>query len=202
MQMELGQTYHIYNHANGTENIFPEEENYRFFLQQYEKYLVDVVDTYAYCLMPNHFHLLVGVKGDSDLAGFQNLPGLSSTNLGHSSRNPAIKAFSDFFNSYTKAFNKRFERRGSLFVKHFKRTPILDEKQWQEAFLYIHLNPIKHGFVKEIQDWKWSSWHAYQQPEKPSNLNRNYYLNFFDGPSHIQEMMETKKEWLSNKEYE
>lgn len=200
--MDLGQSYHIYNHANGAENIFCEEENYRFFLQQYAKYLSQVVDTYAYCLMPNHFHLLVGVKASSDLAGFENLPSLSPTKLGHASNHPVIKAFSDFFNSYTKAFNKRFERKGSLFVKHFKKTPILDEQQWQETFLYIHLNPVKHGFTKRPEDWKWSSWHGYLQPEKPSNLERSYYLNFFDGPRHVIEMMNSKKEWLLNKEYE
>ncbi|MEX2592037.1 MAG: transposase, partial [Anditalea sp.] len=60
--MEPGQTYHIYNHANGTENIFREEENYRYFLRQYEKYLGPVVNTFAYCLMPNHFHMLVRVR--------------------------------------------------------------------------------------------------------------------------------------------
>lgn len=200
--MELCQSYHIYNHSNGTENIFREEENYLFFLKQYAKYLGNVVDTYAYCLMPNHFHLLAGVEGDSDLAGFQNLPGLSTTKLGHASNSPVIKAFSDFFNSYTKAFNKRFQRRGSLFVKHFKKTPILDEQQWQETFLYIHLNPIKHGFVDRIEDWKWSSWHGYRHPEKPSHLDRDYYLNFFEDPGHLQEMMVIKKEWLLNKEYE
>ncbi|MFN3761365.1 MAG: hypothetical protein ACK4SF_19290 [Algoriphagus aquaeductus] len=61
-KMELGQSYHIYNHANGTENIFREEDNYLFFLKQYDKYLGDVVDTYAYCLMPNQFHLMIGMK--------------------------------------------------------------------------------------------------------------------------------------------
>lgn len=200
--MELGQSYHVYNHANGMENIFREEENYRFFLQQYAKYFGSVVDTYAYCLMPNHFHLLVGVKERTDLPGFQNLAGLSSTQLGHASKNPVTKAFSNFFNSYSKAFNKRFERRGSLFVEHFKRTPILDERQCQETFLYIHLNPVKHGFVKDHQDWKWSSWHAYQNPNKPSNLERYYFTNFFDGWEHVRNMMEMKKEWLMNKNLE
>lgn len=196
--MELGQSYHIYNHANGTENIFREEDNYRFFLQQYVKYLGDVVDTYAYCLMPNHFHLLVGVKDDLNLSGFENLTGL----VKHPFKNPAVKAFSDFFNSYTKSYNRRYARKGNLFIRAFNRRPILNEQQWQETFLYIHLNPVKHGFAKNHQDWKWSSWHAYSQMEKPSNLDRNYYLNYFDGPSHIQDMMESKKEWLLNKEYE
>lgn len=189
--MELGQSYDIYNHANGTENIFREEENYLYFLKQYAKYLGDVVDTYAYCLMPNHFHLLVGVKQDLNLTGL----------IKHPSNNPTIKAFSDFFNSYTQAYNKRYERKGNLFIRAFNRRPILDEQQWQETFLYIHLNPVKHGFVERTEDWKWSSWQGYQQMEKPSHLERNYYLNFFDGPRHVREMMESKKEWLLNKEY-
>ncbi|OOG78313.1 transposase [Algoriphagus sp. A40] len=192
--MEPGQTYHIFNHANGDENIFREDENYRFFLKQYSKYLGDVVDTYAYCLMPNHFHLLVGVKPEDQLRKtfpkFETLEKLTS------------KQFSNFFSSYTQAFNKKYQRRGSLFQKNFKRKPIFDLNQWQETFLYIHLNPIKHGFVDRIDDWKWSSWHGYQQPEKPSNLDRTFYLNFFDGPRHLQEMIESKKEWLLNKEFE
>ncbi|WP_192349672.1 transposase [Algoriphagus sp. Y33] len=192
--MELGQPYHIYNHANGTENIFRVEENYRFFLRQYVKYLGEVVDTHAYCLMPNHFHLLVGVRGEADLTKtfpkFETLEKLVS------------KQFSNFFSSYTQSFNKKYQRKGSLFIKNFKRKPILTESQWQETFLYIHLNPVKHGFVKDHTNWKWSSWHAYRSPEKLSNLDRNYYLNFFDSWEHVQNMMKMKKEWLMNKDME
>jgi len=65
-KMESGQFYHIYNHANGSENIFREEENYRFFLQQYDKYLGGAVDTIAYCQMPNHFHFLVRVRNEGE----------------------------------------------------------------------------------------------------------------------------------------
>ncbi|MEB2777333.1 transposase [Algoriphagus sp. D3-2-R+10] len=148
--------------------------------------------------MPNHFHLLVGVRSELDLSGFQNLTGLTK----HPSKNPAIKGFTDFFNSYTKAFNKRFERKGNLFIRSFRRTPILNERQWQETFLYIHINPVKHGFVKDHINWKWSSGYAYQNMTKYSNLEREYYLNFFDGREHVQNMMKVKKEWLMNKDLE
>ncbi|MDR7130780.1 REP element-mobilizing transposase RayT [Algoriphagus sp. 4150] len=113
--MEQSQSYHIYNHANGAENIFRAEENYRFFLQQYAKYLGEVVDTYAYCLMPNHFHLLVSVKSEEMLRStfpkFQTLEKLVS------------KQFSNFFSSYTQSFNKVYERKGSLFIKNLKEPP-------------------------------------------------------------------------------
>ncbi|WP_235954891.1 transposase [Cyclobacterium salsum] len=155
-----------------------------------------MVDTYAYCLMPNHFHLLIGVC--EDLSGFQNLTGLTS----HPSKNPAIKAFADFFNSYTKAINKRFNRKGNLFIRGFKKKPILSEQQWQETFLYIHFNPVKHGFVKNHPKWKWSSWHAYENPAQPCRLNREYYLNFFDDWEHVENMIEMKKEGLMNRDLE
>ncbi|MCK5209465.1 MAG: hypothetical protein KAQ79_15630, partial [Cyclobacteriaceae bacterium] len=54
-------TYHIYNHANGDDNIFREQDNYRFFLEKYVKYINPVADTFAYCLMRNHFHLMVRI---------------------------------------------------------------------------------------------------------------------------------------------
>jgi len=193
--MESGQSYHIYNHANGTENIFREEENYRFFLQQYNKYLGGVVDTFAYCLMPNHFHLLVGVKQEAEVK--KTFPirrgGLEKL---------VSKQFANFFSSYTQSFNKKYQRKGSLFIKNFKRKPILTQTHWQDTFLYIHLNPIKHGFAKDLKDWKWSSWKAYQTMEKRSLLNRDYYFNFFDGLDHLNEMIKVKKESLINKNFE
>jgi len=110
--MESVQSYHIYNHANGTENIFREEGNYRFFLQQYDKYLGGVVNIYAYCLMPNHFHLFLSIKGVDELSKtfpkFETLEKLVS------------KKFSNFFSSYTQSFNKVYSRKGSLFIKNFK----------------------------------------------------------------------------------
>lgn len=193
--MESGQTFHIFNHANGSENIFREEDNYRFFLKQYAKYLGEVVDTYAYCLMPNHFHLLVGLKPEDQLN--KTFPiyrdGLEKL---------VSKQFSNFFSSYTQAFNKKYQRRGSLFLKNFKRKPILDLSQWQETFLYIHLNPVKHGFVKSAQDWIWSSWHAYQNAAKSSNLERSYYQNYFDDWGQVKYLLDFKKEIILSRNLE
>ena len=85
--------YHIYNRANGDEKTFLDDENYQFFLRQYKKYIHPFVDTYCYCLMPNHFHFLLKVKNEqelyqallkvknnkqSDLSGFGNLTSLNS----------------------------------------------------------------------------------------------------------------------------
>ena len=55
-------TYHIFNHANGFENVFREDENFRYFLEKYRLYITPIAETYAYCLMPNHFHLVIRIR--------------------------------------------------------------------------------------------------------------------------------------------
>ena len=67
--LEPSKYYHIYNHANRFENIFINDENFRFFLEKYQLYLLSVADTLAYCLMPNHFHLLIKIKIEEELKG-------------------------------------------------------------------------------------------------------------------------------------
>ena len=62
--LSANQYFHIYNHAIGNENLFREEKNYNFFIKKYIKYIVPHTETYAYCLMPNHFHLLLKVNNE------------------------------------------------------------------------------------------------------------------------------------------
>jgi hypothetical protein len=57
--------YHIYNKGNNGTGIFQGEENYRFFLSQYYKYLGDYTDTFTFCLLPNHFHFLIRTSSQS-----------------------------------------------------------------------------------------------------------------------------------------
>ena len=68
--MELlipGSYYHIYNHANGSDLLFKSPDNYDFFINRYIKHVSGAVNTLAYCLMSNHFHLLIQLKTESDI---------------------------------------------------------------------------------------------------------------------------------------
>ena len=130
-----GNFYHIYNHAVGGRNLFREADNYEYFLHLYDKHASPVAETFAWVLMPNHFHLLVRIKDNteiSDLTGFQSLSGLK----------PAHQYFSNLFNAYTKAFNKRFGCRGALFERPFKRKLIDNKTHLKNVVLYIHNNPV------------------------------------------------------------
>ncbi len=197
--------YHIYNHANGFENLFQEEENYRYFLQQWEKYISSIAETYVYCLMPNHLHFLIKIKDEVEvlnLGGFQNLQGLEgSENLqGLEDKTSKIisKKFSNLFNSYTKAFNKRYNRMGSLFMPNFKRKEIDNEKYLLNLIYYIHRNPVHHKFCKDFRDWKHSSFHALTS-DSTTFLNKDFIASYFEDIDNFK--VSHEQELNANEEY-
>lgn len=67
--------YHIYNRGNNKEKIFYKDSNYIFFLQKFDSYLSPYLDLYSYCLLPNHFHLLIKTKSEVSILnnGYNNL---------------------------------------------------------------------------------------------------------------------------------
>ena len=195
--MEPGKTYHLYTHANGSENLFRTDENYRYFLQRYQHFIPLVADTLVYCLMPNHFHFLIRIKTEaelittfSNLQGFLNLGGLDNNkriengfkNLGglDEIEKRISQQFSNLFNSYTKAFNKMYGRRGSLFNPNFKRKEIASDSYLTTVIHYIHKNAVHHGFSKNFTDWPWSSYHELAN-DTSTWLDREFVINWFGG---------------------
>ncbi|MDT0644093.1 hypothetical protein RM553_14745 [Zunongwangia sp. F363] len=176
--LEPDKFHHGYNRANGNENIFKNKENYRFFLQQYKKYIVPLADTFCYCLMPNHFHFLFRIKSEPELKKLVDFP-----------NSPAVekflsKGFSNFFSSYTQAFNKQQNRRGSLFMKNFKRKCIEKEDYLYNLIPYIHNNPVAAKLCEKAEDWEFSSYNSIIS-EKPTLLQREEILEYFDGRSNF-----------------
>lgn len=84
-----------------------------------------------------------------------------------------------FFNAYTLAINKRFKRTGSLFEKPFERKLIKNESYLLQLILYIHNNPKSHGVVKNVEDYKWSSYQAILS-NSPTKLQRDKVLEYFE----------------------
>jgi len=186
MTLTISTYYHIYNHANGFENIFNEERNYRFFLEKYQFYISPIADTLAYCLMPNHFHFLIKIKSEEELRGWLELTSQKFADKGDRNTFEKFKVekiiskqFSKLFSCYTQSFNKVYNRRGSLFVPNYKRKEITSEEYLKQAFIYIHNNPVKHGFVRKPDEWNFSSYHAYIF-EKENFVKKNCILNYFD----------------------
>ena len=91
-----------------------------------------------------------------------------------------MERFSNFLNSYTKAYNKRFIRRGSLFIDYIRRVEIETDSQLSATIFYVHKNPVHHGLVKKIEDWKWSSYKSYLS-DLPGKIMRKEGLEWFGG---------------------
>ena len=173
--LEWGRYYHVYNRGNNRENLFVEERNYRYFLQLYAHHIEPVAETYAYCLLHNHFHLLVRIRDaeDMDLTGFPK-PVRSVL--------PPGRAFANLFNAYAKAINEAYDRTGALFQRPFGRIEVTSDAQFAWLVVYIHRNPQKHSFVDDFRDWPYSSYHALLSAQ-PTRLKREVVLGWFDGPA-------------------
>lgn len=193
--LEYGHFYHIYNRGINSCKLFREPTNYEHFLGLYDNYISPVADTYAWALMGNHFHLLVKIKTRNELylQGFQNLEGIKAPG-----RNRVNQQFSNLFNAYTKAFNKRYNRTGSLFEHPFERIKIADEDHLRYLVYYIHHNPVHHGFCEDMLEYPWSSYLTILSPKK-TKLKRDEVLQWYDdGKSfqkfHNQQSIEKFKE--------
>jgi REP element-mobilizing transposase RayT len=169
--LQPGMCYHIYNRGNNRENLFLDERNYPYFLRLYKKHVDPIADTFAYCLMRNHFHFSVRIKETSQI--------LKTSDV-YSKKVSPSQAFANFFNAYAKAINKGYGRTGSLFEERFARIPITSTFYFQNLIFYIHFNPQKHGFVADFRDWYWSSYHELIG-NGPTDLKRNEVLELFGG---------------------
>lgn len=179
--------YHIYNRGINRENIFFDERNYWHFLDLYEKYIHPIADTFAYCLLKNHFHLLVRIKSEEELQRISKTPNYPIDLV-------PSRRFADFFNAYAKSINQAYGRTGNLFQHPFGRVPIVSNPQFSQVIAYIHQNPQKHGLVDDFREWKFSSYSAFLS-ENPTHLQRTLVLDWFGGRDAYQKL---HADWVVN----
>lgn len=193
--------YHVYNHGNGDDIIFRSPDNYFYFLKKYDQYISPIADTYAYCLMPNHFHLLLRIKTVEEIAKL-NPQGLAGRRLGDLAdlgvggdlfSKYISRIFSNFLNAYAKAFNKMYHRRGSLFLDNIKRKPVTDDDYFTQLIYYIHYNPVHHQFVKEVTDWAYNSYEIFLSKE-PAFIERKKVLDLLNGEAGFKDFHRKKFE--------
>ncbi len=177
---EPGHFYHVYNRGNNKENIFRTEENYNFFLKLVKKYLLLVTDIYCYCLMPNHFHLIVKIKEEKFFpAKFK------------SGKSKLHQPFSNLFNAYAKAFNKKYKRTGSLFQEHLKRIKIENERYLKNLIVYINTNSSHHD-IANYESYKHSSFKDLLS-NNTTFLKRNEVIDLFGDIENFKHVQTLKK---------
>ena len=129
--------YHIINRGNQKQNIFLDNidcEKYMDILRHYKrKYRFKL---YAYCLMPNHIHLIIEIKDINDLA----------------------KIMQCITQTYTAWFNKKYKKTGRLWQNRFKSMIIQKDRYLLDCLRYIELNPIRAKITSFAEQYSWCSW--------------------------------------------
>ena len=134
---EQGGYYHVYNHAVDEVELYRESDDYQYYLEKVDQYLNRKdFEVCCWCLMSNHFHFLVYQKSDKIVSSVFN-----SLNL-----------------SYVNHYNSKYKRKGKLYSDRLQHKKIEGGDYLQRLCLYIHLNPVKDGFVKKPEDWEFSDY--------------------------------------------
>ena len=133
-----GAVYHITSRGNERKAVFRDDQDRKMFLDT----LADVTHRYnwlchAYCLMDNHYHLLIDTPDGNLSIGMRQLNGI-----------------------YTQRFNKRHGRVGHLFQGRFKAVLVQKDSHLLEACRYVVLNPVRARRVQRPEEWIWSSYGA------------------------------------------
>jgi REP element-mobilizing transposase RayT len=169
--LEHEKIFHVFNRGNNKENIFTDSEDYTHFLQLYSLYIQPIADTYAWCLMKNHFHFCIRIKDLKDI-GFLDKSNAKSQDLKkkwefyYDIKNLSANHFKPspdsqlklFFNAYAMWFNARHNRSGSLFKKNCNKKLVDNMSYLADLIVYINNNPIKHGFENHPGNYSWSSY--------------------------------------------
>ncbi len=153
-----GEYYHIYNRGAGRQSLFREPDNYAYVLRQLKKYAVEfAVAVIAYCLMPNHYHLLL--RQDGNMAA-----GELATRI---------------FGGYSRAVNKRYGWSGTLFEGRFQAKHVDSEGYLLHLCRYIHANPVKDGLCQTLDQWPYSNYREWVGLRHGSLVDREFVQSRF-----------------------
>jgi len=183
--------YHVFNRGVGVEkrDVFLDEQDYKIFkyylsvyllpkevsLQLYKKVplrllaknLNTEVELITYCLMPNHFHLLLKQAAAESISKFMK----------------------QLINAYTQYFNTKYQRVGGLFQGRFKAVLIETDELLLHISRYIHLNPLASGLITKLELYPWSSYDEYMGKQKDSLCQKEIILNQFPSTDHYKQFI-------------
>ena len=158
--------YHLYNKAVSGRKLFYTVMDYKRFLSKYKEYFSSYLETFAYCLIPNHFHFLVEVQEIDEV--FQGSLKNEKTSAARRLLSDEIETdkflsdqFRRFLSSHSLYVNKKYSYNGPLLLKKMKKTEVETDVKFYDLLCYIHHNPIHHGLSKTFADWPFSSFGEY-----------------------------------------
>lgn len=187
--------YHVYNRGLNKMEIFKDDEDYKIFLYYLFIYtapladilikypelniklqkhnLSDEVEILTYCLMPNHFHMLIQ----------------------QSTKDGITKLLKQLTNAYTRYFNTKYDRSGPLFQGRYKAGHIPTDELLLHTSRYIHLNPFVAGITSNIRNDRWTSFNDYMKPQTSSFVHTKLILSFFKSPKEYEVFVLNHKDY-------
>lgn len=131
-----GYVYHVLNRGNARGKVFHKDEDFAAFVtlmtQANERVAMRLV---GYCLMPNHFHLLLWPRNDGDLSRWMQW----------------------LLTSHVRRYHRHYDSSGHVWQGRFKAFPVQDDEHYWTVLRYVERNPLRAGLVARSQDWEWSS---------------------------------------------
>ena len=193
-EFATGEYYHVFNRGNDKMDIFRDPQDYLHFLHRLcvllgmprgalgigseltdaklrlrlDSFDAGTFSLVCYCIMPNHFHLLLGQNGDI----------------------PISKLILRLATSYSMYFNAKYAHVGHVFQDRFKAAHIANDKYLRHLSAYIHLNPKVAGLVKTTSDWKYSSYPDYIDKREDAVCDKSLILEQFTSMSAYQKFVE------------
>jgi len=181
--------YHVYNRGTNKENLFRDKQDYRAFLYRLglalgvkseilnknemtkspksririTKSPIDLFKLHSFCLMPNHFHLLIEQTGDVSISLL-------------------IQKICTSFSMY---INKKYRRVGHLFQGNFKSVLIESNPQLMWATSYIHMNPVKSNLVTKPEEYNWSSYNDYADDRNLPIIYKDFIIDVFENKENL-----------------
>lgn len=173
-----GSYYHIYNRGLTKRDIFLTPTDYKRFVKTFLYYQIQnpkpkfslynpsihkidsskkIIEITCYCLMPNHFHFLIKQLKDNGISEFMR----------------------KFIHSYNKYWNIKHNSEGPLLQGIFKAVLVESDEQLLHLSRYIHLNPLVSKIINNLDDYQWSSYLSYMNPQDTSSIDKNKILEFF-----------------------
>lgn len=201
MDFTNGQIYHVFNRGNNSQTVFFNRENYLFFFEKIRKCILPHADILAWCLMPNHFHLMISVNqvsvAISELVTASDSEGFTSSET--LTKPSKMRTLNDsigiILRSYSRIIQKQQKITGSLFQKETKALCLTEPQGISLAYFnshfgmignlnlpetnylnvcfnYIHANPVNDRLVSNPENWEFSSYRDYFCGRKGKLVNR------------------------------
>lgn len=182
--LEYGCHYHIYNRAVDGLVLFQSDTDYNLFLKKYTRYFQPYFTTFAYCLIPNHFHFIIRVKSKELIeSAAAKETTLSANRLINGEGNVSdflSDLFKRFFSSIAKSYNYKHNHRGPVFLERAKRVLIKNDDRLRYLIAYTHHNPIHHYLKQQYDTWVYSSYSSIYK-DQYTLVDRDATLELFKG---------------------